>query len=138
MSATALDTILPDGWEKPRGYSYAVRAKGDTVIHVAGQLGVEQGSLPVPGYRDFPEQWELALGNVVALVTEAGGKAENITTMRVYVTSIEDFNRAAKDVGEAWKTHMGGHFPAMTLLEVTRLVDPRAKVEIEAEAVLSG
>lgn len=136
MPSIDLNKILPADWEKPRGYSYAVRAKGDVTIHVAGQLGVEKGALPVPAYRGFAEQWDLALGNVVHLVQEAGGEASNIATMRVYVTSIEDFNSAANEVGAAWATHMGSHFPAMTLLEVPRLLDPRAKVEIEAEAVL--
>lgn len=136
MTKAKLEAILPEGWSRPRGYSYAIRAEGQRTVYVAGQLGVENGKLPVAAYDDFGRQWDLALGNVVRLVRDAGGGAEHIATMRIYVTSIEDFNAAAAAVGAAWGKHLGKHFPAMTMIEISRLVDPRAKVEIEAEAVL--
>ena len=137
MSDIKYTVIKPDSWVRPRGYSYAVSAEGMKRIYVAGQLGVENGKLPVATYHDFGQQWDLALGNVVQLVNAAGGTAQNVTVLRIYVTSIEEFNQSSAAVGTAWAQHFGSHFPALTLVEVSRLVDPRAKVEIEAEAVLA-
>ncbi len=137
MSDINYTVIKPETWARPRGYSYAIVAEGTKRIQVAGQLGVENGRLPVATYHDFGQQWDLALGNVVELVRSAGGVPQNVTAFRIYVTSIEEFNQSAAAVGAAWARHFGSHFPALTLVEISRLVDPRAKVEIEAEAVLA-
>lgn len=81
-------------------------------------------------------QFALALANVVTVVEAAGGKAEHLVNLRTYVTDMDAFNAAVKAVGAAWGDSLGHHFPAMTLVEVTKLFDANAMVEIEAEAVI--
>ena len=137
MSDINYTAILPQGWARARGYSYAVRAEGRRVVQIAGQTANKDGAPKVDAALDFGQQWYLSLENGVTLAREAGGAAENITALRVYVTNLQEFNTAAKAVGEAWMRRMGKHFPAMTLVQVSALVDPNAKVEIEAEAVLA-
>jgi len=127
MSDIHFQALLPDGWERARGYSYGAVSSGSRVVHIAGQIGA-------PG--NFGEQWERALGKVVEVMATAGGTAENITMMRIYVTDMAAYQSAGAALGEAWKKHMGRHFPAMTLVAVTALVSDQALVEIEAEGLL--
>ena len=136
MTDTAMKAILPAGWKRARGYSYAVATSGGTTVRVAGQIAVRDGAGPVDAALSFGEQFDLALGNVAELVRTAGGNAEQIVLLRAYVTDTEAFEAAAAAVGAAWGRHLGKHFPAMTLVEVTRLLDANAMVEIEAEAVI--
>ena len=95
-----------------------------------------EGGQPVDPGLDFGGQWERAMGNLVAIVRAAGGEPEHIVMLRAYVTDTEAFNAAGAAVGAAWGEHLVRHFPAMTLVEVSRLLDPNAMVEIEGEAVL--
>jgi len=136
MSDIKYTAILPQGWARARGYSHAVRAEGRQIVRISGQVATKNGAPKVDAALDFGQQWDLALSNVVALAREAGGAPEHITSLRAYVTTLQEFHAAGKAVGEAWMKHMGKHFPAMTLVQVSGLVDPDAKVEIEAEAVL--
>tara|TARA_R110002167_G_scaffold76520_2_gene212976 strand:- start:58 stop:468 length:411 start_codon:yes stop_codon:yes gene_type:complete len=135
MSDIDYSAILPDGWQRARGYSYAVLSQGQRSLHIAGQIAAKDGRSIAEG-MDMGGQWGQALGNVATLVRAAGGEPEHIVAIRVYVTDIDAFNAAGKAIGAAWAEHLGRHFPAMTLVEVTRLIDPHAVVEIEAEAVL--
>ena len=127
--------ILPDGWTRPRGFSHAVSATGATTIRVSGQLARE-GDAPIPPDLSLGEQWRRALTNLVTVVRAAGADIPNIVLLRAYVTDMAEFNAGGAQVGEAWAATLGRHFPAMTLVGVTGLVDPHARVEIEAEAVL--
>ncbi|WP_337187542.1 RidA family protein [Phenylobacterium sp.] len=127
--------ILPDGWARPRGFSHAVSATGATTIRVSGQLARE-GDAPIPPDLSLGEQWRRALANLVTVVRAAGADIPNIVLLRAYVTDMAEFNAGGAQVGEAWAATLGRHFPAMTLVGVTGLVDPNARVEIEAEAVL--
>ncbi len=136
MSDFDFSVVLPDGWERPRGYSHGAISAGSRRVHVAGQTGTQEGSPGgVPG-GDFGAQWGRALGRVVEVMKAAGGGAENITAMRIYVTSLKAYAEAGPSVGDGWRNSMGRHFPAMTLVEVTGLLHPDALVEIEAEGVL--
>ncbi len=135
MSDIAYKTILPEGWPRPRGFSHAVVSKGSTTIRVAGQIGSEPGGSVKQG-ASVGEQWKVALGKVVTVVRAAGGDVADIVILRAFVTDIAAFNAAGRDVGEAWAATLGKHFPAMTLVEISKLIDPNACVEIEAEAVL--
>ena len=81
-------------------------------------------------------QWARALANVVTVLRAAGGRPEHLIMLRAYVTDIGEFNRAGAAVGKAWAESLGKHFPAMTLVQVSGLIDPNAKVEIEGEALL--
>jgi enamine deaminase RidA (YjgF/YER057c/UK114 family) len=129
MSDIDYQTILPEGWARPRGFSHAVVARGATQVRIAGQIGVVSGEPSVAADA-------VALANVVTVLRSAGGKPEHLVMLRAYVTDIGEFNRAGAAVGKAWGESLGKHFPAMTLVQVSGLIDPAAKVEIEGEAIL--
>ncbi|MCC6647847.1 MAG: RidA family protein [Polyangiaceae bacterium] len=125
--------IHPPGFPRPRGYSNGVLASG-RVLTVAGQIGWDA--------REQFESDELvpqlgqALDNVLAVVRAAGGDVEHLSHMTIYVTDLDAYRGAGKALGEAWRARMGRHYPSMALVGVAGLVEPRAKVEIEAIAVL--
>ena len=127
--------ILPDGWTRPRGFAHAVSSRGATTIRVSGQLARAGGASVQLGLT-LGEQWRLALENLITVVRAGGGDIGNIVLLRAYVTDMVEFNAGGAMVGEAWAATLGRHYPAMTLVGVTGLVDPNARVEIEAEAVL--
>lgn len=127
--------IQPQGWAKPRGYANGIVATGRQVF-IAGQVGWDPLN-PVPTFpATFTEQFERALGNVMAVLLEAGGKPEHLVDMTVYVTNKHEYIDALVEVGAAWRKHVGRHYPAMALVVVAGLLDDRAKVEIQARAVL--
>jgi enamine deaminase RidA (YjgF/YER057c/UK114 family) len=136
MSDIAYQSILPEGWARPRGFSHAVVARGATQIRIAGQIGIVRGEPSVAADADMGTQWARALANVVTVLRAAGGQPEHLIMLRAYVTDIGEFNRAGAAVGKAWGESLGKHFPAMTLVQVSALIDPAAKVEIEGEALL--
>ncbi len=135
MSDIAYTPILPEGWPRPRGFTQAVAATATRTIRVSGQVGQKPGASVEAGL-DIGGQWQLALANVITLVRAAGGDIANIVLLRAYVTDVAEFRNAGPAIGAAWQATLGRHFPAMTLVGVTGLIDPNAKVEIEAEAVL--
>ena len=125
--------LQPAGWPQPRGYSNGVAARGRQV-YVAGQVGWdEQRRFQTD---DFAGQVRQALANIVAVLAEAGAKPEHITRMTWYVTSKREYLAAAKALGAAYREVIGRHYPAMTAIEVSALVEDRAKVEIEVTAVV--
>jgi enamine deaminase RidA (YjgF/YER057c/UK114 family) len=129
------DVIQPKGWAKPRGYANGIAASG-RLVFIAGQVGWDPVN-PVPTFpATFVEQFDLALGNVMAVLREAGGKPEHLARMTVYVTDKHEYIDALAEVGAAWRKHVGKHYPAMALVQVAALLDDRAKVEIQADAVL--
>jgi len=136
MPDNHLEAVLPANWQRARGYSYAMVSQGGRTVRVAGQIAVVKGKGPVDPALDFGQQFDRALGNLVTIVDAAGGIATDIAALRAYVTDIDAFNAAGAAIGEAWGRHLGKHFPAMTLVEVSKLLDPNAMVEIEAEAVI--
>ena len=136
MSAIDYQSVMPDGWGRARGFSWGVVANGSRILRIAGQVGGERGAVPVQAGWDFGGQWSQALGNLVASLRAAGGDPEHIVMLRAFVTDLDAFNADAAAVGAAWGLHLGKNFPAMTLVEVSRLLDPNAMVEIEGEAVL--
>jgi len=131
----AYQAILPEGWARPRGFAHAVSSRGATTIRVSGQLA-RAGNASVAVGLTLGEQWRLALENLIVVVRAGGGDIGNIVLLRAYVTDLAEFNAGGAMVGEAWAATLGRHYPAMTLVGVTGLVDPNARVEIEAEAVL--
>ena len=135
-SDIAYTPILPDGWSRPRGFSHAVVAKGTKSVRIAGQIGREPGQSHIAPGTDAGTQWRVALGNVVAVLKAAGGEPAHLVMLRAYVTDIAEFNAAGAAIGAAWGATLGKHFPAMTLVQVSALIDPQAKVEIEGEAIL--
>lgn len=129
--------INPETLGPPRGYSNGVLTDaGGRLLFVAGQVAWDNDQRIVS--QNFVEQFDRALGNVIAVVTEAGGSADQIARFVLYVTDKKEYQLHLKDVGESYRARMGKHFPAMVLVEVRGLLDDNAKVEIEAVAVLSS
>jgi enamine deaminase RidA (YjgF/YER057c/UK114 family) len=136
MSDIAYKAVLPEGWQRPRGFSHGVVATGTKQVRIAGQIGREQGQASIPAGTDAGTQWRIALTNLVAVLKAAGGEPHHLVALRAYVTDIKEFNEAGPAIGAAWGKTLGKHFPAMTLVAVAALIDPNAKIEIEGEAVL--
>jgi enamine deaminase RidA (YjgF/YER057c/UK114 family) len=135
MLIMAFKLINPVSLGRPRGYANGVLADaGGRLLFVAGQIGWDEQQRIVS--EDFVEQFSRALENVLAVVTGAGGAAQQIARLTVYVTDKREYAARTREVGERWRALMGRHFPAMTLVEVKSLLEDGAKVEIEATAVL--
>jgi enamine deaminase RidA (YjgF/YER057c/UK114 family) len=128
-----MKVILPEGWPRPKGYANGVVARGQ-MLFIAGMIGWDaQGVFHTD---DFAAQARQALQNVADVLTEAGGKPENIVRMTWYVTDKREYLAAAREVGQAFREIIGSFNAAMTAVEVTALMEDRAKVEIECTAVL--
>ena len=127
------EVILPAGWPRPKGYANGVVA-GGRMLFIAGMIGWDaQGRFESD---DFAVQAKQALKNVADVLREAGGKPENIVRMTWYVTDKREYLAASREVGQAFREIIGSYNAAMTAVEVTALMEDRAKVEIEATAVL--
>ena len=125
--------ILPAGWPRPKGYANGVSARG-RMVFVAGMIGWDaQG---VFHSDDFAAQARQALENVVAVLREGGARPEHIVRMTWYVTDKREYLAAARDIGRTWRELIGSYNAAMTAVEVKALLEDRAKVEIEATAVV--
>jgi enamine deaminase RidA (YjgF/YER057c/UK114 family) len=128
--------INPEFLGEPRGYSNGVLTEaGGRLLFVAGQIGWDEKQTIVS--ENFAEQFDRALSNVVAVVSQAGGAFNQIARLVIYVTNKKEYLGSLKEVGESYRAHMNKHFPAMVLVEVKGLLDDKAKVEIEAVAVLN-
>jgi enamine deaminase RidA (YjgF/YER057c/UK114 family) len=128
--------INPETLGPPRGYSNGVLTDVDgRLLFVAGQVGWGRNQTIIS--ENFVEQFERALANVITVVTEAGGSPDQIARLVLYVTDKKEYQLHLKEVGESYRAQMGKHFPAMVLVEVKGLLDDKAKVEIEAVAVLN-
>jgi enamine deaminase RidA (YjgF/YER057c/UK114 family) len=126
-------SIEPDGWKRPRGYSNGIAAHGEQIF-VAGQIGWNEREQIVSD--DFAEQAAQALRNVAAVLKAAGAGPEHLTRMTWYVTDKREYAGATDAIGRAYREIIGAHYPAMTLVQVAALLEDRAKVEIEATAVV--
>ena len=129
-------SVQPKGWKAARGYENGVLVEdGGRTLYLAGQIAWDEDQQLV-GAGNFSRQFVQALDNVLAVVREAGGRPEEIVRMTVFVTDLDAYRESRKAIGEVWRVRMGRHYPAMALVEVSRLVDPLGKVEIEATAVI--
>jgi enamine deaminase RidA (YjgF/YER057c/UK114 family) len=129
----SLEFLHPRHWKRAKGYANGVVAEGLTVF-VAGQIGWNAAQKFES--EDFVAQVRQALENVVAVIQEAGGAAAHVTRLTWYITDKKEYLSRLTEVGEAYRSVMGRHFPAMTVVQVTGLMEDQAKVEIEASAVL--
>jgi enamine deaminase RidA (YjgF/YER057c/UK114 family) len=128
--------INPESLGAPRGYSNGVLTDaGGRLLFVAGQIGWDEKQTIVSD--DFVAQFDRALANVVTVVTEAGGSPQEIARLVLYVIDKREYVARRAEVGQIYRAHLGKHFPAMVLVEVKSLLDDKAKVEIEAVAVLN-
>jgi enamine deaminase RidA (YjgF/YER057c/UK114 family) len=131
--AASHEFLHPRHWKRAKGYANGVVAEGRTVF-VAGQIGWNAAQKFES--EDFVAQVRQALENVVAVIQEAGGGPAQVTRLTWYITDKKEYLSRLTEVGEAYRSVMGRHFPAMTVVQVTGLMEDQAKVEIEACAVL--
>ncbi|AVX05459.1 hypothetical protein MXMO3_02951 [Maritalea myrionectae] len=125
--------VHPEGWKPAKGYANGMLAEGRT-LYVGGQIGWTKDQ--VFEAKDFIGQMEQALRNILDVVEAAGGKAEHLTRLTWYVTDKQDYLAHQKEVGAAYRRVLGYHFPAMTMVVVSALVEDEALIEIEGTAVL--
>lgn len=127
--------INPKALGTPRGWNNGMLAESaGRVLFVAGQTARDtSGEVPQIG---FVEQFGRALDNVLAVVRDAGGEPSHVGRLTIYVTDLAAYRSGLKPIGELYRSAMGRHYPAMALVQVAGLVDPRALVEIEATAVI--
>ncbi len=127
-------SLQPEGWPRPSGYSNGVLAQGHQVF-IAGQVGWNPRSGKFES-ASLVDQAAQALKNVLAVLAQANGRPEHIARITWYLTSRAEYLAHLKEIGAAYRDVMGNHFPAMTAVEVTALIEAQAKVEIEATAVI--
>jgi enamine deaminase RidA (YjgF/YER057c/UK114 family) len=128
-----MQILQPPGWKRPRGYANGLVTSGQLVF-IAGQIGWDaQQQFPSD---DFAEQAKQALQNILAILAEANGKPEHITRMLWYVVDKHEYIASSTALGIVYRELMGTHYPVMTAVEVSALLEDRAKVEIEAMAVI--
>jgi enamine deaminase RidA (YjgF/YER057c/UK114 family) len=127
--------VNPESLGVPSGWNHAlVSPAGGRVLFVAGQTAVgPSGRIEA---TTFVDQWQQALANVLTVVRASGGTPEDIGRLTIYVTDLDAYLESRKEIGVVYRTLMGRHYPAMALVEVKRLVDEGARIEIEATAVL--
>ena len=128
-----MKSLLPPGWPRPKGYSNGMAACGRIIV-TAGVVGWDANEHFVS--NTLAGQFAQVLKNILAILACDGAGPANIARLTCYVTSIEEYLASLTEIGEAWKEIIGPHYPAMALVEVVRLVEPAAKVEIEATAVV--
>ena len=125
--------IHPKGWKPAKGYANAILSEGLT-LNIAGQIGWNENQEFIA--KDFIGQMDQTLKNITAIVKEAGGQIEDLTRLTWYVTDKAEYLANQKKVGEIYRSVLGNHFPAMTMVVVTALVENEALIEIEATAVI--
>jgi enamine deaminase RidA (YjgF/YER057c/UK114 family) len=127
--------INPEALGASSGYANGLLVEGSgKLLFIAGQIAWDKNQKIVSD--DFVEQFDKALANVITVLRAAGGEAENIARLVIYVTNRIEYRERMKEVGHRYRKHMGKHFPAMVMVQVAGLLDDRAKVEIEGMAVI--
>ncbi|MEA2635377.1 MAG: hypothetical protein QOH92_2144 [Chloroflexota bacterium] len=123
----------PETLPPPKGFSHAIIALAGRTVYLAGQ-SAQQADGTIVG-TTMAEQFDIAAGNVVKALEAAGAHPQDLVSMQIFVTDVAEYQRTSKEIGDAYRRHFGRHFPAMALLEVRRLFDPAAKVELMCVAV---
>lgn len=125
--------LHPQGWKSASGYANGIAARGETIF-VGGQIGWDKNQLFHTD--DFVEQCQQALENIAAVLQEAGATTDNVVRLTWYVVDKQEYLSTQKELGSAYRAVFGRHFPAMTMVQVADLIEDRARVEIEATAVI--
>jgi enamine deaminase RidA (YjgF/YER057c/UK114 family) len=129
-----MQTLLPEGWAKPIGYSNGIAVDGGRLVFVAGQVGWDAQQRFHS--EEIVPQFDQALANVVAILAEAGGRPEHVVRMTAYCCDKPAYMAARRELGAVWRKHMGSHYPAMSMIFVVDLLDSPGKIELEATAVI--
>jgi enamine deaminase RidA (YjgF/YER057c/UK114 family) len=128
-----MKTLLPSGWPRPKGYANGVSAKGRIIV-TAGVVGWDAEERFESEH--LVSQFRQILVNILAILAEDGAGPEHIVRMTWYVTDLPEYRFSLREIGAVWREVIGKHFPAMAVVGVTALVEPKAKIEIEAMAVV--
>ena len=128
------EVLLPTGWPRPSGYSNGIAAEG-RLLFVAGQVGWDPVSSAMVS-PDFARQTEAALDNILAVLAAGTARAEHVVRMTWFVTDLQAYRAARAAIGQAFRRRFGGHYPAMSVVQVAGLLEAGALVEIEATAVV--
>jgi enamine deaminase RidA (YjgF/YER057c/UK114 family) len=125
--------LQPPGWARARGFSNGIAAHG-RLVFIAGQIGwTGDGKWHA---RDFAGQFRQTLKNILEVLNEANGKPEHVVRLTWYVLDRQEYLDSLKAVGEAYRELMGRHYPTMAVVQVSGLIEPEARLEIEATAVV--
>jgi enamine deaminase RidA (YjgF/YER057c/UK114 family) len=129
-----MQILQPPGWARPKGFSNGIAVRGGRTVYIAGQVGwTGQGEWQETG---FAGQFRQALANILAVLAEAGGRPEHLVRLTWYVLDRQEYLDSVKEVGAAYRELIGRHYPTMAVLQVGGLVEPQARLEIEATAVV--
>jgi enamine deaminase RidA (YjgF/YER057c/UK114 family) len=129
-----MQTLLPEGWAPPIGYANGIVADAGRLVFIAGQVGWDAQQRFQS--EELAPQFDQALANVLAVLAQAGGKAEHICRMTAYCCDKPGYLAARRELGAIWRRRMGKHFPAMSMIFVVDLLDSPGKIELEATAVV--
>jgi enamine deaminase RidA (YjgF/YER057c/UK114 family) len=124
--------LLPEGWQRPRGYSNGIVADG-TQVFVAGMIGWNEKEELADG---FSAQFRQALENTILVLKEGGAGPEHVVRMTWYVKGLDEYRENLSEIGGAWRDVMGKNFPTMAVIGVSELVEKDALIEIETTAVI--
>lgn len=120
--------VNPKSLPPPQGFGHAVIAQGARTIYLAGQTAQREDGSLVGG--NVAEQFDVAAANVVKALAAVDARPDDLVSIQIFVTDIDEYRRLSKEIGESYRRHFGRHYPAMALLEVRRLFDPAAKIEL--------
>ena len=129
-----MEVLMPKGWAPPIGYSNGIATKPGRIVFVAGQVGWDEQQKFQSA--DIVPQFEQALKNIVAVLAEAGARPEHICRMTAYCCDKPAYLAARRQLGRLWLQYIGRHFPAMSMIFVSDLLDNPGKIELEATAVV--
>jgi len=129
-----LERINPGALARPSGFAHAVRATGTVTVHLAGQTAMDAEGRIVGG--GVVAQFEQALGNLLAALDGAGGYADGLAMLTIYIVDMDDYRAHAREIGEVWRRLCGTDYPATAGIGVSRLWDAEALVEVQGYAVL--
>jgi len=129
----ALEITNPPSLRPPSGFSHGLHSRGGRLLFIAGQTAGSSGDIPSD---DMVEQFDQALANVLEVVRAAGGVPQDLATLTIFVTDMNAYRVARRALGPRYRARMGSHYPAIALVEVTSLFNPKARVEIQGIAVL--
>jgi enamine deaminase RidA (YjgF/YER057c/UK114 family) len=132
MNGNALRSLLPEGWPRPKGYSNGMKASG-TFVFTGGVIGWDEREVLADG---FIAQVQQVLVNIKAILRAGGAGPEHLVRLTWYVTDMEAYLQNLRSIGQAYRATFGAHYPAMALMQVVRLVEPAAMIEIEATAII--
>ncbi|MEP6972502.1 MAG: RidA family protein [Betaproteobacteria bacterium] len=131
-----MQVLLPDGWAPPIGYANGIAVAAGRLVFVAGQVG--WNAQQQFASDQIAPQFEQALSNVLAVLAEAGGEARHICRVTAYCCDKPAYLAARRELGAIWRQRMGAHYPAMSMVFVSDLLDHPACIELEATAVVPG